>query len=135
MNAVLVVAGIMQRDGMIFAAQRNEKAHQGLKWEFPGGKVEKNETPEKALERELYEELGIQTKTGALFSEKTHVYPEKTVRVLFYLTEITSGEPKALEANQVGWFSKEDLITLDFSGADGEVAREIFDRMSFQTRI
>ena len=61
MNAVLVVAGIMQKDGMIFAAQRNAKAHQALKWEFPGGKVEINETPEKALERELFEELGVKT--------------------------------------------------------------------------
>lgn len=129
MNAVLVVAGIMQKDGMIFAAQRNAKAHQALKWEFPGGKVEINETPEKALERELFEELGIRTETGALFSEKTHVYPEKTVRVLFYLTKITSGEPKALEANRIGWFSKEELITLDFSGADGDVAGEIFEKM------
>ena len=129
MDAILVVAGIMRKDGMIFAAQRNEKAHQGLKWEFPGGKIEKGETPEQALERELFEELGIQTRTGALFSEKTHVYPEKTVRVLFYLTEITSGEPKALEANQVGWFSKEALVKLDFSGSDGIVAGEIAEKL------
>ncbi|MBQ5769996.1 MAG: (deoxy)nucleoside triphosphate pyrophosphohydrolase [Clostridia bacterium] len=129
MNAILVVAGIMRRDGMIFAAQRNEKAHQGLKWEFLGGKVEKGETPEQALERELFEELGIYTQTGALFSEKTHVYPEKTVRVLFYLTEIVSGEPRALEANQVGWFSKEELASLDFSGADGIVAKEICEKL------
>lgn len=129
MSVIPVVAGIMLRDGMIFAAQRNEKAHQGLKWEFPGGKVEKGETPEQALERELFEELGIRTKTGALFSEKIHVYPEKTVRVLFYFTEIVSGEPKALEANQVGWFSKEALLTLDFSGSDGIVAREIAGRL------
>lgn len=129
MNAVLVVAGIMRKDGMIFAAQRNEKAHQGLKWEFPGGKVEKGETPERALERELLEELGIATKTGALFSEKIHVYPEKTVKVLFYLTEIVSGTPEALEANQVGWFSREELLSLDFSSSDGIVAREIFERL------
>ncbi|MBR3929348.1 MAG: (deoxy)nucleoside triphosphate pyrophosphohydrolase [Clostridia bacterium] len=129
MNAILVVAGIIKRGDLIFAAQRNEKAHQGLKWEFPGGKVEEGETPENALERELFEELGIQTRTGRLFSEKTHAYPEKTVRVLFYLTEITSGEPRALEANQVGWFSKEALVRLDFSGADGIVAKEIQARM------
>ena len=129
MNAILVVAGIMQRDGMIFAAQRNEKAHQALKWEFPGGKVEKGETPESALERELFEELGICTKTGALVSRKTHVYPERTVNVLFFLTEIVKGVPEALEANRIGWFSKEELVKLDFSGADGIVAREIFEKL------
>ncbi len=129
MNEILVVAGIMQKDGMIFAAQRNEQKHQALKWEFPGGKVEKGESPEEALERELFEELGIFTKTGALFSEKTHVYPEKTVRVLFYKSEIVSGEPRALEANAVGWFTKDELIKLDFSGADGIVAQEIMERL------
>ena len=127
MNEILVVAGIMQKDSMIFAAQRNERKHQALKWEFPGGKVEEGDSPEEALERELFEELGIFTKTGALFSEKTHAYPEKTVRVLFYLTEITAGEPRALEAHRIGWFSKAELVTLDFSGADGIVAREIRD--------
>ena len=129
MNEILVVAGIMVKDGMVFAAQRNAKAHQALKWEFPGGKVEKGETPEKALERELFEELGIQTKTSEKFSEKTHAYPEKTVRVLFYESEIVSGDIKALEANSVGWFTKEELIKLDFSGADADVAREIFEKM------
>ena len=129
MDAILVVAGIMVKDGLVFASQRNKNAHQALKWEFPGGKVEKGETPESALERELFEELGICTKTGDLFSEKTHAYPEKTVRVLFYRTQITSGSPQALEANAVGWFSKEELVKLDFSGADGIVAKEIFDKL------
>lgn len=129
MNVILVAAGIMQKGDRIFAAQRNANAHQALKWEFPGGKVEKGETPERALERELFEELGIRTATGRLFSEKIHSYPEKTVRVLFYRTEILSGEPAPLEANQVGWFLKEELVKLDFSGADGIVAQEIFERL------
>lgn len=129
MNEILVVAGIMIRDQLVFASQRNALAHQGLKWEFPGGKVEKGETPEAALERELFEELGIRTKTGEMFSEKTHAYPEKTVKVLFYKSEIVMGEPQALEANAVGWFTKDELVRLDFSGADGNVAREIFESM------
>lgn len=127
MDVIEVVAGIMIKGGRVFAAQRNQYAHQALKWEFPGGKVEAGETPEDALERELSEELGVCTRTGERFTERVHVYPEKTVRVLFYRTEIVSGEPKALEANAIGWFSKEELIKLDFCGADGEVARMLFD--------
>lgn len=128
-EVTLVVAGIMRKGNLIFAAQRNKNAHQALKWEFPGGKVEKGEQPERALERELKEELGISTKTGKLFSDKTHAYPEKTVKVLFYVSEIVSGEPQAIEANQIGWFTKEELVKLDFSGADGDVAGEIYERL------
>lgn len=129
MDVTLVVAGIMQKEDTIFAAQRNKRAHQALKWEFPGGKVEKGETPQKALERELFEELGIRTETGALFSRKVHAYPDKTVEVLFFRTKIVSGEPAALEANQIGWFTKDELVKLDFSGADGEVAEQIRSEM------
>ena len=54
-----VVAAIIIKDGKYFIAQRNRNKHMGLSWEFPGGKVEKGETFEIALKREIKEELNI----------------------------------------------------------------------------
>jgi ADP-ribose pyrophosphatase len=59
MNSFDVVAAIIIKDNKYFIAQRNRNKHLGLKWEFPGGKVEKNETFENALKREIKEELNI----------------------------------------------------------------------------
>lgn len=122
MQTIAVVAGIMEKDGLIFASQRAKGSHQALKWEFPGGKIEEGETPEAALERELFEELGIITRTGGRFYEVEHEYPDKRVRVTFYKTSILSGTPAALEANAVGWFTGEKLLSLDFAAADRHVA-------------
>ena len=59
MNLINVVAAIIIKDNLYFIAQRNKNKHLGLKWEFPGGKVDINESNEEALLREIKEELNI----------------------------------------------------------------------------
>ncbi|WP_152557175.1 NUDIX domain-containing protein, partial [Photobacterium sanctipauli] len=66
---ILVVAGVIEKRGQYLLAQRLDGASQGGLWEFPGGKVERSETPEQALERELGEELAIETKTGQFLAD------------------------------------------------------------------
>ena len=61
---IAVVAGVVRREGRVLLCQRPEGKRFGLLWEFPGGKVEPGESPEAALERELREELAVQTRTG-----------------------------------------------------------------------
>ena len=59
MKITNVVAGVITKENFFFIAQRNRHKHLGLKWEFPGGKVDMNETNEEALKREIKEELNI----------------------------------------------------------------------------
>ena len=59
-----VVAAVIRRGGRIMLCQRRPGVHNGLKWEFPGGKLEPGESPEQALARELWEELGIEAQVG-----------------------------------------------------------------------
>ena len=61
---IAVVAGVVRREGRVLLCQRPEGKRFGLLWEFPGGKVEAGESPEAALERELREELDVETRTG-----------------------------------------------------------------------
>ena len=96
MQAIPVVAGILVRDGKIMISRRPAGAHMGMKWEFPGGKIETGEAPEDALWRELMEETGAEVEAVRIYGEKLWAYPEKTVLLLFYMARLLSGEPRPL---------------------------------------
>lgn len=99
-----VVAGIMCRpDGAFMLASRPPgKAWEGY-WEFPGGKIEPNETPYQALQRELYEELGIHVKQAALWLTCIHHYGQASVRLRFYRVSEWEGKPTAREGQCLAW--------------------------------
>jgi 8-oxo-dGTP pyrophosphatase MutT (NUDIX family) len=71
---ITVVAGIIELDGKILIAQRKEDDHLAHKWEFPGGKLEADETPEQCIVRELREELSIQTECETLLGTSIWAY-------------------------------------------------------------
>src|SRR4051812_49929296 len=79
-----VAAGLVFEKGKLLITQRRLNDHLGGFWEFPGGKVEKGETFQECLGRELREELGIEVEVGAEIEDITHSYPEKTVRLKFF---------------------------------------------------
>lgn len=122
---IVVTAAILIRDGRILVSQRRKEARRGLKWEFPGGKVEEGETPEAALERELREELGVETRTGRIYDAKLFEYPDQKVLVLFYFSGLLKGEPAPIDANAVEWVSPERLTDYDFAPADASVAAKL----------
>jgi len=71
--------------GKLLITRRHAAAHLGGLWEFPGGKREPDETFEQCLVREIREELGVEISVGKLFESVTHAYPEKTVRLKFFV--------------------------------------------------
>ena len=115
---LIVSAAVVQRGSHIMLCQRKPDVHNGLKWEFPGGKLEQGETPEQALRRELQEELSIDTRVGRIMDAVLHRYPDRDVLVLFYRCEILSGEPRPVDCNAVAWALPADLPQYDFAGAD-----------------
>jgi 8-oxo-dGTP diphosphatase len=116
-----VVAAVIERAGRILIAQRKRTAEHPLKWEFPGGKVEPEETPEKALVRELKEELAIQVKVGPEIGRYEFQYQGSwPIMLMFYQVVEFSGEPKNLNFEQILWAPRERLRDYDFLEGDAE---------------
>lgn len=127
---IVVVAGLIWREGELLISQRLKGADHGLYWEFPGGKLEMGETPEEALERELYEELDIVTRTGDIYCVIRHEYPDKDVLLLFYKSELVSGEPRAVEAERALWVRPAALTDFRFPEADEKLIARILEQES-----
>jgi mutator protein MutT len=116
-----VAAALIFRDGKLLITRRRDDAHLGGLWEFPGGKREPDETFEQCLVRELREELGVKSSVGELFEEVTHTYPEKTVRLKFFICRLARGEPQPLGCAAVKWAGKSELDNHDFPAADARL--------------
>ena len=119
MKRVHVAAAVIRRaDGCILLARRPEHLHQGGLWEFPGGKVEAGETVLAALDRELYEELGIRVGRARPLLKVSHDYPDK--QVLLDVWEVTqfSGEPHGAEGQPLAWVSPRQFPEYDFPAAN-----------------
>lgn len=129
---IAVVAGMIVRSGRLLIARRPQGTHMAGKWEFPGGKIERGETPEAALERELFEELGVRTRTGRIYHAVCHSYPEKDVLLLFYRSQLLEGELCAIEEAEIRWISKENLRDFDWAQADRPVV-ELLEKEGFDS--
>ncbi|MDN3653574.1 8-oxo-dGTP diphosphatase MutT [Thalassotalea ponticola] len=120
-----VAVGVIYRQGQFFLTKRLANAHQGGKWEFPGGKVEVDETVHQALHRELLEEIAIDTLAMQPLLIISHDYPDKQVLLEVFLVDQFNGEPSAQEGQQQGWFSLPQLTDMDFPAANQEILTKL----------
>lgn len=121
MKTLLVSAvALIDRDGRILLAQRPEgKSMAGL-WEFPGGKVEPDETPEAALIRELDEELGINTWSSCLapLTFASHSYDNFHLLMPLFACRKWEGTPQPKEGQTLKWVNVKDLRNYPMPPAD-----------------
>ena len=89
-----------------------------MKWEFPGGKIKTDETPESALLREIIEELGVDIKILKSLTPYTHSYPTITVTLYPFICTIIDGDIKLHEHEALAWLPPDKLNTLDWAEAD-----------------
>jgi 8-oxo-dGTP diphosphatase len=115
----VVVAGVLERDGMILVCQRRPDQPHAGKWEFPGGKVETGETPGEALVRELREELGIEAEAGSEIERYEFGYPGKSpILLIFFAVPKWTGEMENRIFQAVEWERRERLAQRDFLAGD-----------------
>jgi len=124
MKAIRVACAIIEQDGKVLAAQRSEIMDLPLKWEFPGGKIDQDESPEECLKRECLEELGIEVAVGDALSPVTHSYLAFTVTLYPFFCTIASGKITLHEHKAVVWLAPEKLASLDWADADWPIIEE-----------
>ena len=128
MARLLVVAAVVERDGRIMLCQRRPGVHNGLKWEFPGGKIEPGESPEEALARELREELDIGVEVGRVRDAVFYRYPDRDVLLLFYRCTLEDGEPSPRDCRAIAWAAPEALSGYDLAEADRRFVERNYGR-------
>lgn len=119
MKRIHVAAAVIRgADGRILIAKRADEQHQGGLWEFPGGKVEADETVPAALNRELQEELGICPTAARPLIQVRHDYPDKQVLLDVWEVSAFTGEPHGAEGQPLAWVSPRQLGDYEFPAAN-----------------
>jgi 8-oxo-dGTP diphosphatase len=114
-----VAVGVIQNEaGQILIALRDESLHQGGLWEFPGGKIETDETPEQALSRELKEELDIEPLAAAPLITIHHCYPDRSVTLRVFRVDRFSGTAKGCLGQPIQWVEQNALAQFTFPAAN-----------------
>jgi len=114
----VVAAALSDEAGRLLIARRPWHTHQGGKWEFPGGKVERGEAPLDALARELDEELGVRPLACEPLITVLHDYPDKRVRLEVWRIRGFEGSASGLEGQEVRWVAQSELDAFEFPGAN-----------------
>ena len=116
---VHVVGAIIENEKReIYCAQRSPQMSLPNYWEFPGGKIEKDESPQEALKREILEEFTCEIVVGEKVEDTTYDYGSFIVRLETYMAKIVSGTPIAIEHSDTKWVKRSSLSELNFAPAD-----------------
>jgi 8-oxo-dGTP diphosphatase len=113
-----VTCAIIERKGLVLAAQRSASMSMPLKWEFPGGKVNPGEGYEECLLRELSEELGISAVIGRALVPTTHHYPAFTITLYPFVCSMRTEKLSLNEHAAIRWVHPTELRSLDWAEAD-----------------
>ncbi len=124
MKTIRVVAAVIRENNKIFATARGYGEYKGL-WEFPGGKIEPGESPQKALKREIQEELATEICVGDLIGTVEYDYPDFHLSMDCFWCERVSGDLKLLEADEARWLSVEELNSVQWLPADLELLDKV----------
>jgi A/G-specific adenine glycosylase len=115
------VAVIRNAQGQILIDRRPAKGLLGGLWEFPGGKIEPNETVEACIQREILEELAIEIEVGEHLITIDHAYTHFRVTLIVHYCRHLKGEPQPIECDEVRWVTLEDIDQFPFPKANSQI--------------
>ena len=124
MKTIRVVAAVIRSEDKIFATARGYGEFKG-QWEFPGGKIEPEETPQEALVREIQEELDVKIEVGDLIDTIEYDYPSFHLSMDCFWCNVIDGEITLKEAENARWLCKDELYSVDWLPADMELIEKL----------
>ncbi|MGY3686079.1 8-oxo-dGTP diphosphatase MutT [Vibrio coralliilyticus] len=132
MKRIHIVAAIIFNSDQseVFITKRPDDKHKGGFWEFPGGKVESDETIEQAIARELDEEVGIQVTEQSLFEHLEYDYPEKSLKFDFISVTRFENAPYGKEGQQGVWVPVPELADYAFPEANMPILRRVMNEFA-----
>ena len=122
---ITVVGAVLTRDQTILAAQRSSTMSLPGMWEFPGGKIEPDESPKEALLRELKEELLCSAEIGEHIQTTEHEYDFGIVILTTYYCSLTGDEPRLTEHSEIRWIHVAELDRLNWAPADIPAVKQV----------
>lgn len=123
---MIVTAAIIRNlCGEILICQRPENKSCPLLWEFPGGKLEANETLQECLARECMEELGIEIEVQTEIGVTNYRYQTFEVEIHFFESNLVAGTPQGLEHKQILWVAPNRFSEYDFCPADIDILHKL----------
>lgn len=128
MRKIHVVCAVILHDGKIFATQRGYGDFKDG-WEFPGGKIEEDETPEHAIVREIREELNTEIEPIRLLDTIEEDYPTFHISMKCFLCRVKSGKLELLEHEAARWLDRKYLYDVTWLPADLELVRNQVEKL------
>jgi 8-oxo-dGTP diphosphatase len=113
-----VTAAVIEEGGRVLIARRKAAGRFGGLWEFPGGKLEPGEAPEAGLRRELFEELGVETRVGEFLGAFPYDSSRLSIELLAYRVSIERGELRPVDHDEIVWAPPGDLPRYEFTEPD-----------------
>jgi len=130
MKRLQVSCAIIEKDGLVLAAQRSEVMSLPLKWEFPGGKLDLHENSEDCLAREIKEELGVDINILSSLPSSDWQYSAFAITLYPFICNLGPGKMSLAEHKAISWVKPLDLLALDWAEADIPVVKNYLAYLS-----
>ena len=125
MKTVYATCAVIFRNRKIFIAQRNQYGESAFQWEFPGGKIEPNETHEKAIIREIAEELNCEIEIESEIMKIVHRYKTFILNMRVFICRLCKSEPRICEHIDSRWVDIQELNNFNLADADRPIAKHL----------
>jgi A/G-specific adenine glycosylase len=120
-----VAVGVIWKKGRLLIARRRENQMLGGLWEFPGGKLQKGETPEQAVTREIKEETGLVVRVGAAYATVNHAYSHFKITLTAFRCEWVSGRAHPKASEELKWIAPGELSDYPMPRANRRIAASV----------